>query len=580
MKKYLIYLILSLVSLSAVSCSDKNKSLDNIGILGVVTKSYFVSFEGGILAIPVTHSVDVTVSIEGNPSWISQTATKATVEDKFNFTVSPNPEKDERSCVIRFSNERYRLLSEVKVTQEAFVDIPDPRPDPDPESHDFDETQVVYSFANLSDTHIDGTSTPTAIKLKNALTQLQEQARINDKDGLDAVLIAGDLVNTPYNNRANYKEFDYFKQVYESVLNISQVPMIYTPGNHDVYGQWTASSAAEAQYISERLGSAYFAKDLDMDAKKTLECRHCRIGDFNVLCILPNGRGPVGYSNESLAWLDYKLSEITKASPDRYVYVLTHPMIYNTVYGSLLGPDWLNGHCSDYWYTKSLTDILSRYPQVVTFSGHLHFPINDPRSIWQGSFTSLGCGSVRYMAIEDGEYENMSSTTVMSDCNDVSTGLLTQVDAMGNIKITKMFFSQNTTFGKPWYISHPSADLSHLSKYDHRKLSAANTAPVLTSMNVNLQEASSSSKNATVRFSAGRDDEFVHHYVVILKKSGAQVKKMNILADFYRNADPSEMKSDWTVSLGTLQSGSYQVTVTAFDSWDASSNVLSKSFEI
>ena len=42
-----------------------------------------------------------------------------------------------------------------------------------------------------------------------------------------------------------------------------------------------------------------------------------------------------------------------------------------------------------------VSDVLAKYPQVVTFSGHLHFPLNDPRSIWQASFTSFGCGSTR-----------------------------------------------------------------------------------------------------------------------------------------------------------------------------------------
>ena len=51
--------------------------------------------------------------------------------------------------------------------------------------------------------------------------------------------------------------------------------------------------------------------------------------------------------------------------------------------------------------------LMNKYPQAVTFSGHLHFPINDERSIMQTNFTAIGCGSVSYMAIED-EYNNVS----------------------------------------------------------------------------------------------------------------------------------------------------------------------------
>lgn len=250
-------------------------------------------------------------------------------------------------------------------------------------------------------------------------------------------------------------------------------------------------------------------------------------------------------------------------------------MIYDTVYGSLLGPDWMNGHCKDYWYTRALTEVLKRYPQVVTFSGHLHFPINDPRSIWQGDFTALGCGSGRYMAIEDGEYLYMSSTTVMKDANDVSSGLLTQIDRNGNIRITRMFFSQETTFGQPWHLAHPTADRKHLERYDHKALREANTAPVLGSVNVAVAGG-----NATAMFASGRDDMFVHRYVLTVRKGGAVKSTVKVLSDFYRNPNPSQMKSYWEIPLGTFEEGTYEVSLVAYDSWDAASNTVTKSFKI
>jgi len=43
-----------------------------------------------------------------------------------------------------------------------------------------------------------------------------------------------------------------------------------------------------------------------------------------------------------------------------------------------------------------LDDILCNYPQVVNFTGHTHSPANDPRSVRQGDFTVLNCGSMIY----------------------------------------------------------------------------------------------------------------------------------------------------------------------------------------
>ena len=248
-------------------------------------------------------------------------------------------------------------------------------------------------------------------------------------------------------------------------------------------------------------------------------------------------------------------------------------MIYDTVYGSLLGPEWVSGTLKDQWYTAALTPTLKKYPQVITFGGHLHFPINDPRSIWQGDFTALGCGSTRYMAIEDGGYENMSSATVMKDAADISSGLLLQFDESGNARITKMFFSQNTAFGYPWEISHPSADKSHLKTYNHETLKQSNKAPVLKTLQVNKN-----GNSYVAVFDAADDDEFVHHYIMTLKKSGEVISVKRILSDFYRNAKPSGMKTGWEQSFGQLDPGNYELTLIAEDSWGKQSEPLVKSF--
>lgn len=42
------------------------------------------------------------------------------------------------------------------------------------------------------------------------------------------------------------------------------------------------------------------------------------------------------------------------------------------------------------------TKVLSRFPNAVAFSGHSHIPLTDPAAIWQGAFTSVGCGSLRF----------------------------------------------------------------------------------------------------------------------------------------------------------------------------------------
>lgn len=437
----------------------------------------------------------------------------------------------------------------------------------------FDATKVACSFAMISDTHINGSNSQNCEdKLRSAFSQLKNQAGKDDSNGLDGVVISGDLID--YGQYLD-SQLPVFKSIYESAFDPEKTPLVYTIGNHDPNTSywWNTSVYNFAKSMRSKFGTKYEITDIEKTMRDQYECRHCVICGYHILAVTPNSTKPVAYPSEVYTWLDNTLKSITEADPERYVIVITHPMIYDTVYGSLLGPEWVSGSLQDQWYTKALTPTLKKYPQVIAFGGHLHFPINDPRSIWQGDFTVLGCGSTRYMAIEDGGYENMSSATVMKDAADISSGLLLQFDESGNARITKMFFSQNTAFGYPWEIAHPAADKSHLKTYNHEARKQANKAPILSTLNV--QKTGQIYKAV---FAAGTDDEFVHHYILTLKKGSQVVATKRILADFYRNSMPDDMKTQWEQSFGQLDPGSYELTLIAEDSWGKQSEPLMKSF--
>lgn len=443
----------------------------------------------------------------------------------------------------------------------------------------FDAAKVVCSFGVLSDTHINGSNGQNCEdKLRNAFAQLKSQAAKDDADGLDGVLIAGDLID--YGAYLD-SQLSTFKSIYEAAFNPEQTPLVYTIGNHDPNTSywWNSAVYQFAKSMRSKFGSKYETTDIETTMRDKFECRHCVVNGYHVLAVTPNSVIPVAYPQEVITWLDNTLKTITESDPERYVILITHPMIYNTVYGSLLGPGWLYGSCQDQWSTAALTPTLENYPQVMTFSGHLHFPINDPRSIWQGAFTSFGCGSTRYMAIEDGRYENMSSTTVMKDAADVSSGLLLQFDESGNARVTKMFFSQNTTFDYPWELKHPTSDKSHLVTYNHTERKAQNTAPTLSSLDVSLVDAGTSQKTVYAKFAAGEDDEFVHHYVLTIRKGSADIITKRILADFYKHQWFDDMTGSYTQLMGNLESGNYTLVLQAYDSWDACAE-LTKDFTV
>lgn len=421
----------------------------------------------------------------------------------------------------------------------------------------FDENAIAVSFGVVSDVHINGNSSYTD-KWISALRQLKTKSAEKDADGMDGVLVVGDLIDT-----RSEEQLKIFKTAFESEIDVTKIPMVYAIGNHDV-SSWTTNMVSDAAYMAGLFGENYFLSDRDNTMRTEYEARHCVIGSYHILAVSP--AWTLGYDTAVINWLDSQLQAITEAEPEKYVIVLTHPMIYNTVYGSLLG---------SFWASDALTPALRKYPQVIVFGGHLHFPLNDPRSFWQGDFTACGCGSVRYMAIENGNYEDMRSATVMKDCEEFSQGNLLQFDESGNMRILRMDFYNKDIIGDPISAPYPTADKGHLVDYNHTTLSLANGVPSLSSLDVSVADG-----YVTATWAAGKDDEFVHHYVLTLKKNGATVATKKILADFYKYPRPAGMKSEWTRALGQYEDGTYELSLVAYDSWEASSNTLLKTFTI
>ena len=124
----------------------------------------------------------------------------------------------------------------------------------------FDESKIALSLAAISDVHIEGSSDAYANKFTAALNQLKAKAAESDANGIDGVLVVGDLIQ-----RAEITMAQNFKALYEDVFKPTEVPMIYTIGNHDMNPKydWTPSTVAQSVAMANTFGDEYFKTDID-----------------------------------------------------------------------------------------------------------------------------------------------------------------------------------------------------------------------------------------------------------------------------------------------------------------------------
>ena len=166
----------------------------------------------------------------------------------------------------------------------------------------------------------------------------------------------------------------------------------------------------------------------------------------------------------------------------------------------------------------------------------------------------------------------MRSATVMNDSFQVSSGNFVQFDWNGNMRIYQMDFTNGAVYrNAPYEIQYPDVAKSNLKKFSHTALSLANGKPSVSSLSISDASASS----FTAVFPAGTD------YVLTVSRGSAKVGEARILSDFYLYPGTASMKKKYSetvtasdLGLSSFETGSYTVSLRAYDSWDAESDAV------
>ncbi len=399
-----------------------------------------------------------------------------------------------------------------------------------------DDFNPTLRFVVCSDIHLNGEADQAVAKrFANLFADMYKYSGNSAYKNLDAVVVAGDF--TGGGADAEYEMFN--KIVAENMKDSTQLLAVL--GNHEFINYRDVDAT-----VGYDVYKKYINENVDTD-------------------IVINGYHFIGVSYDDdganfkgkIEWLEERLAAATKENPDKPVFVYNHPSPTLTVYGSVN------------WSDLSLRKVLSKYPQVVDFSGHSHYAASDPRSVWQGSFTAVGCGSLSaFMG-------NLNYIEGDQDAPGESGGAwVVECDAEGNVSmklydiVNRMFFDN---------VDYYFTNLSDTSArtYNWHKQKSLDTKPLFPE---NSDISSSVSENGEVIISFPQAKgyyESENYKIKVTDGNKKTVYEKTVISEYVRATN-----EDVKVNLGNLTAGEYTVKVRAYSPYAKAGGKLRNSVTV
>ncbi|MFC4102725.1 LamG-like jellyroll fold domain-containing protein [Paenibacillus xanthanilyticus] len=374
-------------------------------------------------------------------------------------------------------------------------------------------------FPVISDIHING-SVRASSKFKATMEQINAIA-----PDYDALISVGDLTDN-----GTSAEYDELMSIYNG-LKQPNAQHLFAIGNHDYYGSATPQAAQSLFKSKTGMDGLYYDRWLN---------------GYHFIVIGSEDRATNGtLSDAQIEWLDAKLAE--NASPNKPIFVFFHQHISNTVYGSDL---W--GHTQN---AAKLYSTLAKYPQAITFSGHSHYVLDDPRTAHQRDFTSFGTAAIRYPELEPGKVQGNHPT------DDITQGYIVEVRD-DKVLVKRRDFHANAWTGEDWVIDYPA--MKSKFKYTDNRDTVKPAFPA--SAKATVVGGSVTETKFRLEFDQAMDNLNVHSYEIIVTNDKTGQKATSVLAfsDFYLDPVPAKLAFD----IGGLTGDTaYTASVTAIDSF-------------
>ena len=211
--------------------------------------------------------------------------------------------------------------------------------------------------------------------------------------GADAVVIAGDIAHSGLGVELA-EAMRVWHEIFPGGLGLDgkKVERIWVTGNHENGLSRAKRVFTDEKVIRENVLALDYQKWWDRifhEEWKTSfmkEVRGYKFVGFN--WVVGDCRGKNEKFNPEIA--DWYAKNSKTIAPNMPFFHIQHPHPKGTVHGDTVwGQD-----------EGLSTAALMAHPNAIAFSGHSHTSITDERSIWQGGFTSIGCGTLRNVSVK------------------------------------------------------------------------------------------------------------------------------------------------------------------------------------
>ena len=381
----------------------------------------------------------------------------------------------------------------------------------------------VLRFVASSDTHIRENEDMTYNRIGKMMDEVYAVAE-NDPyyNNVDALLVCGDLTND-----GTEAQFKKFQTAIDGALRGDTRFLGVTAMAHDGMGMWRTKML---DLYSELSGN-----DPDF---------HVVIGGYHFIGLSVSRDQLEHYDLGQLRWLKKQLDAAVAEDPAKPVFVMHHEHNLDTVYGSTL---------YDRWGVPYFNAILKKYPQVVDFSGHSHYPLNDPRSIWQGNFTAIGTGGLYYSEFTVDAWRKVRP----AGAYDTAACWIVELNAQNDLRLRGLDIEANEFLCE--YVLKNPADPANRD-YTPAKQKAASSAPVFAEDAALTVTPGFGSCKVEIPVAASTDGMPVVLYRVTATDSrGCTAAREWVLPQYFRAVDQQSVE----LELQALAAGDYTIRAVA-----------------